>query len=110
MSRLLCNMEAAIDRMGTWDLYVDIARAFAESLPQAEADIVASVEQDSWFEARRFVHSLKSNCAAVGADALRERVYILEKACVDADAQTVARLWPPLQKELRLLREEILAL
>jgi len=103
-------MKDAIDRMGTWDLYVDITRAFAESLPQTEAAIGVSVEQASWAEARRLVHSLKSNCAAVGADALRDRVYLLEKACADVDVETVARLLPLLREELLVLREEILAL
>ncbi|SBV99571.1 putative Hpt protein [uncultured delta proteobacterium] len=110
MTRLLHDMETALDRMGSWDLYVDIARAFADSLPETEAAIAGAMEQCAWPEARRLVHSLKSNCAAVGAEELRSRVYLLEKACADGDAATATQLFPALCEELRDLRAELLAL
>lgn len=110
MTPLLHDMEAALDRMGSWELYVDISRIFADSLPDTEAAIADAMEKCAWPEARRLVHSLKGNCAAVGAEELRGRVYLLEKACADADAATAARLFPPLREELRALRAGLLAL
>ena len=103
-------MEAALDRMGSWELYIDIARAFADSLPGTETAIADAMEQCAWPEARRLVHSLKSNCAAMGAEALRGRVYILEKACADGDETTATQLFPALREELRDLRKELLSL
>lgn len=110
MTRLLHDMEAALDRMGSWDLYADIGHAFAESLPETEAAIAGAMERGTWAEARRLVHSLKSNCAAMGAEELRSRVYILEKACADADGDTAVRLFTALREELGELREDLLAL
>ena len=110
MTSLLHDMEAALDRMGSKELYAEIARVFADSLPQTEAAIDAAMGKNAWPEARRLVHSLKSNCAAMGAEELRGRVYTLEKACADADAETAVGLFGELRQELRALREELLAL
>ena len=110
MTRLLLDMEAALDRMGGRELYADIAHAFADSLPGTEAAIAEAMGKCAWPEARLLVHSLKSNCAAMGAEALRCRVHLLERACADADGTTAARIFPALREELRALRAELLAL
>ena len=110
MPELLHDMEAALDRLGSWELYVQIAQVFAESLPETEAAIATALEQAAWSEARRLVHSLKSNCAAVGAESLRAHASLLEKACTAADAVAIEQLFPPLCEHLHALREEILTL
>ena len=110
MASMLEDRDAALDRMGSRDLYIEIARVFADSLPETEAAIAAAMDRDAWQEARRLVHSLKSNCAAMGAEGLRCRVYILEKACANADVETAADLFDALRRELRALREELLEL
>lgn len=110
MSRLLHDMEAALDRMGSWELYADIGHAFAEALPGTENAIADAMERKAWTEARRLVHSLKSNCAAMGAEELRGRVYILEKACAGEDTETAVTLFASLKDDLRELREDLLAL
>lgn len=110
MTRLLHDMETALDRMGSWELYADIGHAFAESLPGTERAITDAMERNAWPEARRLVHSLKSNCSAMGAEELRGRVYILEKACADENETTARTLFASLREELRELREDLLAL
>lgn len=110
MSRLLHDMDTAVDRMGSMDLYIEIARAFAETLPGTETAIAEAMDRKAWAESRRLVHSLKSNCAAMGAERLREEVYSLEKACADADENTALPLFASIRGNLRLLREELLAL
>lgn len=110
MTTLLHDREAALDRMGSKELYIEIARVFADALPRTEAAIDAAMGAKAWPEACRLVHSLKSNCAAVGAEELRGKVYALEKACAGADAETAAGLFGGLRQELRALREELLAL
>lgn len=110
MSRLLHDMDAAVDRMGSIDLYVEIARSFAETLPGTEVAIAEAMQKRAWSESRRLVHSLKSNCASMGAERLREDVYTLEKACADADEATAIPLFESLRADLHALREELLAL
>lgn len=110
MSDLLQNKEAAIERMGDKALYVDIARLFAYALPETETAIAEALEQKAWADARRLVHSLKSNCASVGAEGLREEVYCLEKACLEADEAKAGELFAALRDDLQTLREELFAL
>lgn len=110
VTRLLHDMEAALDRMGSWDLYAEIGHAFAESLPATETAIADAVGRGGWAEAHRLVHSLKGNCAAMGAEALRSQAYTLEKACADADGETAARLFTVLREEFEELRKDLLAL
>ena len=110
MTCLLHDMDAALDRMGSRELYVEIARSFAEVLPDTEAAIAAAMESKAWPESRRLVHSLKSNCAAMGAENLRESVYTLEKACAVGDEKVAVALFAGIRPQLRVLREELLAL
>lgn len=107
---LLSDIETAISRMGSRDLYVEIARSFAETLPATEKAIADALEQGAWPESRRLAHSLKSNCAAMGAEELRERVYSLEKACAEGDVNSAYSLFTPIRSDLRSLRDELLAL
>ncbi|CAK7007023.1 MAG: hypothetical protein DELT_00282 [Desulfovibrio sp.] len=110
MSRIVIDMNGAIERMGDRDLYIVIATSFAEMLPETLAEIDAEITAKNWPEARRLVHSLKGNCAAMGADETRERVYALEKACNDGNEPLITRLHAPLCEEMAELREALLAL
>lgn len=110
VTRLLHDMETALDRMGSWDLYIEIGHAFADSLPGTEAAIADAIRRGLWVEARRLAHSLKSNCAAVGAEELRNRAYTLEKACADADGVTAVSLFAVLREDFEELRKDLLAL
>lgn len=110
MTTVTIDQDGAIERMGDRDLYITIAHSFAEMMPEIIGEIDSAVAAQNWPEARRFTHSLKGNCAAMGADETRERVYALEKACADADETLVAKLYPELLKELAALRETLLSL
>lgn len=109
-NRLLHDKDAAVDRMGSLDLYVEIARAFADALPETETTIAEALDRKAWAETRRLVHSLKSNCAAMGAERLREEVFTLEKACENGDEHVAVPLFASIRGNLRLLREELLTL
>ena len=110
MTSLLSDIDTAVDRMGSRSLYVEIARLFAESLPESEAAIADAMARGAWPDSRRLVHSLKSNCAAMGAEALREQAYSLEKACAEGDEALARSLFAPLREGLRSLRAELLNL
>lgn len=107
---LLSDIEAAIDRMGDRALYVEIARIFADALPETETAIAESIAGSAWEDSRRLVHSLKSNCAAMGAEELRLRICALEKACAEGDKDMAHSLFIALRNELRSLRAELLSL
>lgn len=104
------HLEAAIERMGSREMYVEIARAFADALPDTEKSITAAVTAGTWAEGRRLAHSLKSNCAAMGADQLRETVYALEKACAAEDEAVARALLLAVRDGIRGLRAALLAL
>ena len=107
---LLSDIDTAIDRMGSRDLYVEIARSFADALPETENAIADALKRCAWPESRRLVHSLKSNCAAMGAEELRQRVYTLEMACAEGNKDIAHSLFIPLRGDLHVLRDELLAL
>lgn len=110
MNSIRIDQDGAVERMGDRELYLAIAHSFAEMMPETLGEIDSVISAKNWPEARRLVHSLKGNCAAMGADETRERVYALEKACAEADEALVGTLYPALCKELQLLREALLAL
>lgn len=103
-------MDAAVDRMGSLELYTEIAHVFAQSLPETEKALTEAVEKSAWTEARRLAHSMKSNCATIGAECLRSRISTFEKACAAGDEAEANKLFPSLRDDLRALREELLAL
>lgn len=107
---LLSDIETAIDRMGGRDLYVDIARAFAGALPETESAIADALKRCAWEESRRLAHSLKGNCAAMGAEKLRQQVYELEKACAEGNKDIAHALFIPIRGDLHVLRDELLSL
>lgn len=103
-------MDAAVDRMGSQELYVEIARVFARSLPETEKAIAEAMGKSALAEARRLAHSMKSNCATMGAECLRSRISTFEKACAAGDEAEANKLFPSLCDGLHALREELLAL
>lgn len=75
------NLEEAIERMGDKEVYLEIARYFASHLEQTLADLGTALRENNVEDATRLAHSLKGNCATVGADALREECLRLERLC-----------------------------
>ena len=106
---LLPGKAAAVERLGSVTFYNSIAATFAEALPVTEKAIAEAMNRQEWDEARRLVHSLKSNCATMGADGVREAVYSLEKACASRDLEAVPELFASVCAALSRLREELLA-
>lgn len=110
MASFQLDLEIAVDRMGSRELFVEVAKSFVDALPGTEQKIAEAIDAGTWREARLLAHSLKSNCAAMGAEKLREKVYVLEKACAGEDETSAAALFPVIREELRILREKLLPL
>ncbi len=96
--------------MGDRALYLEIAHFFADAIPDAKEKLAAALRDGSLAEARRLAHSLKSNCAGVGAEELRDLAYKLEIACRDGDGADASSLFQDLAVRLDSLRDALLAL
>lgn len=110
MTTITIDQDGAVERMGDRGLYIAVAHSFAEMMPEIIGEIDSAIAAKNWPEARRLTHSLKGNCAAMGADETCERVYALERACNGAEEALVAELYPAFLEELAALRETLLSL
>lgn len=104
------DSKAAIDRMGDIDIYLEIAHFFASNLDDALAEIHTALDSGNMPEATRLTHSLKSNCATVGADALRETCATLEALCRKGEERKAGELFAKMRPELMRLQQTLLNL
>lgn len=110
MPGIVIDVDGAVSRMGSRDLYGAVVRAFLALMPETLAEIDAAMAAANWPEARRLLHSLKSNCASLGAEEARACAHAAEKACAAADEILAATLYPPLLEALAALRETLSSL
>lgn len=104
------NSKAAIDRMGDIDIYLEIAHFFASALDDVLTQIHNALDSGNMPKATRLVHSLKSNCATVGADALRETCATLETLCRKGEEKKAGELFAKLCPEFMRLQQTLLNL
>ena len=78
---LVLDMDAAIDRMGDREIYLEIAHCFADNLPAALDALDAAICDLDMPTATRLAHSLKGNCSTVGAEELRAACLSMEQLC-----------------------------
>ncbi|MDL2315945.1 Hpt domain-containing protein [Desulfovibrio sp. OttesenSCG-928-A18] len=107
---VVLHMAEAVERMGDKEIYLEIARYFATNLPQSMERIQASLKNGEYAEASRFAHSLKGNCATVGAEELREQCLTLEKLARSGDIIAAQDYFDSLAPRLLCLRDLLLSL
>lgn len=108
---VVLNVAEALERMGNdEEVYREIAHYFADNLPKSLQSLRQALDRNQVDEARRFAHSLKSNCATVGAEELRAQCYELEALCRGEDLAEARRLYALLVPRLMFLRDRLLAL
>ena len=104
------NTEAAINRIGDAAIYSEIAQAFACHIPWYIVQITSFLETDAHEDASRIIHSVKSNCATVGAEGLRARLAAVEKIATQGKKEeslnSIENLRPELL-ELKALLEKM---
>lgn len=110
MSLIELDLSSAIERMGDKKLFLEIAYSFSVLLPEIQDDIAAALAAGSMQEARRLVHSLKSNCASMGAEKLRAEVYTLEQACNAGDKEGATLLFEGLRPKLDIFSRQLVEL
>jgi HPt (histidine-containing phosphotransfer) domain-containing protein len=93
----------AVERIGDEGIYLEIAHYFAGHLTASLAALGQALDKGDIESAARLTHSLKGNCAMVGAEAMREHCFCLEKLC-RADDLDAAR------KQYALMNPKMLAL
>ena len=79
------NVDEAIERMGDREIFMEIARFFAGQLPDSVQNLERALVEGRLEDAGRLAHSLKSNCAAMGAELLREKCQTMEHRCRDGE-------------------------
>jgi two-component system sensor histidine kinase BarA len=96
--------EEAIERIGNKDLYVEIARYFASHLEDSLKNLADALGRADTPSAARLAHSLKSNCATVGADILCEQCRTLENLCREGRLDPAKSLYESIVPKLLALR------
>lgn len=104
---LRLDVDEAIERMGDKETYLEISRYFAAHLPDSVMKLHQALEQGDMPNATRMAHSMKSNCATVGAECLRERCYALENLCRQGDLVLARELFASLESHLLAMRERL---
>ena len=98
------NTKDAIDRIGDADIYKEIAQSFACHIPLYLMQINNLLLQNHIEAATRIIHSVKSNCATVGAEDLRERFASLEKIAAQGKTDEVLESMDALRQDLLQLK------
>lgn len=106
----IINKKEALERIGDIEIYREIAQYFSLHLPGSIAALQDALLRGNLPEAMRLAHSLKGNCATMGADALREVCYSLEKLCRAGKGDAAQILFEKTVPELLALQQELLAI
>jgi HPt (histidine-containing phosphotransfer) domain-containing protein len=100
---LVLSRAEAVERIGDEGIYLEIAHYFAGRLTAYLVDLSQALGKGDAQSAARLAHSLKGNCAMVGAELMREHCLCLEKLC-RADELDAAR------RQYAVMSPKILAL
>lgn len=107
---LRLDVDEAVERMGDKETYLEISRYFAAHLPNSVLRLREALESEDMAAATRMAHSMKSNCATVGAESLRERCFALEKLCREGEVLMARELFAGLEPHLLAMRDRLEAL
>lgn len=104
---LRLEVDEAIERMGDKETYLEISRYFADHLPDSVLKLHDALDSGDLQTAMRMAHSMKSNCATVGAESLRERCFTLEKLCREGELVMARELFAGLESHLLAMRDRL---
>jgi HPt (histidine-containing phosphotransfer) domain-containing protein len=107
---LVLHREGAIERLGDKELYLEIAHYFSSHLEESLKDLGAALGSADALTAARLAHSLKGNCATVGADTLRGHCTTLENLCREEKLDSARSLYASLVPKLLALRDILITL
>lgn len=108
---VVLQYQEALQRMGgDREVYLEISRYFASTLPDSLQAIKEALDEGRPDTARRLAHSLKSNCATVGAEDLRAQCHTLELLSRNEELDKARLYHATLTPQLLCLRDKLLAL
>ncbi len=97
----LVSRAEAIERLaGDVNIHAQACAMFLESWEEKLDRLREGLESGDLEQATLAAHSLKGNCAMIGADPCREAAYLLEKACREKDVDRAKKHLPQLAHEL----------
>ncbi len=85
----------------------EIAAEFLADVPQRIEALQAAFDDGDADQARREAHTIKGASANVGAEALREMAFRVERAAADGDLEAGRALMDEVRARLELLRQAI---
>jgi PAS domain S-box-containing protein len=102
------DLEGAVGRLyGDEELYAELARAFLEKMPEKRERLRRLHRQSRWPELALIAHTLKGNCANIGAVACRRAAEALETASRDPHPPPASRLLRDLDDALEAARVDL---
>lgn len=107
---LILHRAEATARMGDEEIYLEIAHYFAGNLADSLSELEQALNSGDTDKACRLAHSLKGNCATVGAEALREHCFTLERLCRSGEKGKAQEIFNGLAPKMLALRTRLLAL
>lgn len=102
---LVLLRKEAVERIGDEEIYREIAHYFAEHLEGSLNELTNALADGDTGTAARLVHSMKGNCATVGADVMRGQCLILEKLCCSGNLEEARSHYADLRPKMLALRD-----
>lgn len=104
------HLDEAIARMGDREIYLEIAHYFAGRMRETLGELLGKLNDGDMENATRLAHSLKGNCATIGAEELRTACLALERLCREERREQALAAYAELVPKLLTLRETLLQL
>lgn len=104
---LAIDQAQAVERMGDMEVYMEIASYFASHIEDSLNTLARAIADADMDSATRLAHSLKSNCATVGAEGLRGYCYTLEMLCREGNPEKAKEQFVMLAPRMMALQQKL---
>jgi len=102
------DSEAFVERMmGDEELAMQIIDGFIEDIPCQIAALKEALDREDAPLVRRYAHTIKGASSNVGANALRDAAFEVERASADAELNFVSAVFPRIGEQFSILKETL---
>ena len=81
------------------EFYVELLSDFVEAYADKKQELDVFFEAENWHDFEVKIHALKSSAKTIGASALADRAFFLERAAADLDAKAIQETYPVFDAE-----------